>query len=280
MRPKKITVEPSADHPEILDIREAMQQVMDYFELLTDQGDSNVVWNLVFASTNSPFTAEGSPVDLRTNAPAFGQVKDHVAVIERGLAKVQAGEPLDGDFPMEKKRVAMRILKRNTNGIGKTRIEFDDGNSFEIVPEVAERSLAVMQSVGDEEYEYLFATFARKEVGSIEGRIVDLSTDYEEPSIKLKEHRTGREIRCRISSEARDEIENSLTVGDVWNHRRARIRGLINYDANGKIVRVFNSRIEYIDPKEVSTNDLRDPEFTGGLSAYEYLDKLRENELG
>lgn len=103
MRPKKITVEPSADHPEILDIREAMQQVMDYFELLTDQGDSNVVWNLVFASTNSPFTAEGSPVDLRTNAPAFGQVKDHVAVIERGLAKVQAGEPLDGDFPMEKK---------------------------------------------------------------------------------------------------------------------------------------------------------------------------------
>ena len=280
MQPKKITVEPSADHPEILDIRDAMRQVMDYFDLFTDQGNSNVVWNLVFASTNSPFTAKGSPVDLRTNAPAFAQVKDHVAVIERGLARVQAGEPLDEDFPMEKKSAVMRILERNTNGIEKTRIEFDDGNGFEIVPQVAERFLAVMQGAGDEEYDYLFATFARNEVGSIEGRIVDLGTDYDEHSIKLKEHRTGREILCQISPEARDEIENSLTVRDVWTHRRIRIRGVINYDANGKIIRVFNGIIVYIDTKEVSTRDLRDPEFTGGLPTCEYLDKLRENELG
>ena len=280
MKSKKITIEPSTDHPEILDVIDAMQQVMDYFDLLTDKSAPNVVWNLVFASANSSFTAEGSPVDIRTNAPAFGQVRDCIAAIERGLAKVQAGQPLDDDFPKEKKNVATRILQRNKNGIGKTRIEFDDGRSFEIVPEVAERSLAAIQGMEDQEYDYLYATFARKEIGSIEGRIVDVSTDYQEPSITLEEHRTGRNIGCRISSEARNEIKSHLTAEDVWAHRRVRVRGVINYDSNGKIVCVLNGRIAFIDQKNVSTNDLRDPEFTGGLPAYEYLDKLRENELG
>ncbi|MFG5380108.1 hypothetical protein [Yoonia sp. R2-816] len=280
MKPKKITVEASPEHPDILDIRDAMQQVMDYFDLLTDRGQSDVVWNLVFASTNSPFTAEGAPVDLRTNAPAYGQVRDHVAVIERGLARLQEGRPLDSDFPQEKREIAKRILMRNLNGIGRTIIDLGDDAIYEIQPKQAERSLAAINGEDDEEYEYLFSTFSRKEIGSIEGRIIDLSTDYDEPSIKLKEHRSGREIQCRISSDARDEIENSLTAGDVWTHRRARVRGVINYDPNGKIVRVYDGRIAFIETKGTRLSDLRDPEFTGGLPAYEYIDKLRENDFG
>lgn len=280
MKPKKITVEASPDHPEILDIKDAMQQVMDYFDLLTDQGQSDVVWNLVFASTNSPFTAEATPVDLRTNAPAFGQVRDYVAVIERGLSRLQEGQPLDADFPSEKREVAKRILKRNLNGIGRTVIDLGDDAVYEIHPQQAERSLAAINGEDDAEYDYLFSTFSRKEIGSIEGRIVDLSTDYDEPSIKLKEHRSGREIQCRISDDARDEIENSLTAGDVWTHRRARVRGIINYDPNGKIVRVYDGRIAFIETEDRKISDIHDQDFTGGLPAYEYIDKLRENELG
>lgn len=280
MKPKKITVEASSEHPEILDIRDAMQQVMDYFDLLTDRGQSDVVWNLVFASTNSPFTAEATPVDLRTNAPAFGQVRDHVALIERGLSRLQHGEPLDDDFPAEKREIAKRILKRNLNGIGRTIIDLGDDAVYEILPRQAERSLAAINGEDDEEYDYLFSTFSRNEIGSIEGRIVDLRTDYDEPSIRLKEHRSGREIPCRISGDARDEIENSLTAGDVWTHRRARVRGVINYDPNGKIVRVYDGRIAFIETKDLKIRDLRDPDFTGGLPAYEYIDRLRDNELG
>ncbi|QBK31761.1 hypothetical protein [Roseitalea porphyridii] len=280
MKPKKITVEASPDHPDVLDVRDAMQQVMDYFDLLTDRGQSDVVWNLVSASTNSPFTAEGVPVDLRTNAPAYGQVQEYVAVIERGFARLKGGEPLDVDFPAEKREVAKRILKRNLNGIGRTVIDLGDDAIYEIVPQQAERSLAALNGEDDEEYDYLFSTFARKEFGAIEGRIIDLSTDYNEPSIKLKEHRSGREIQCRISDLAREEIENSLTAGDVWTHRRARVRGIINYDPSGKIVRVYDGRIAFIETKGTKISDLRDPHFTGGLPAYEYIDRLRENELG
>ncbi len=280
MKQKKITIEASPDHPEVLDIKDAMQQVVDYFELITDQGQSDIVWNLVSASTNSPFTAEATPVDLRTNAPAFGQVRDYVAVIERGLSRLQEGEPLDADFPAEKHKVVKRILQRNLNGIGRTTIELGEDAVYRIEPQQAERSLAAINGEDDEEYEYLFSTFARKEYGSIEGRILDLSTSYDEPAIKLREHRSGREIQCRISDDARDEIERSLTAGDVWAHRRARVRGVINYDANGKMLRVYDGRIAFIGTKDPKVNHLHDPDFTGGLPAYEYLDKLRENELG
>jgi len=280
MKPKKITVEASPDHPDILDIRDAMQQVMDYFDLLTDWEQSDVVWNLVFASANSPFTAEGSPVDLRTNAPAFGLVRDHVALVERGFARLQSGEPLDDDFPVEKREIAKRILKRNLNGIGRTTIDLGEDAVYKIGPQQAERSLAAINGKDDEVYDYLYSTFSRREFGSIEGRIIDLSTDYDEPSIKIREHGSGREIQCRISCDARDEIENSLTAGDVWTHRRARIRGLINYDPNGKITRIYDGRISFIETKDTKIKDLHDPDFTGGLPAYEYIDRLRENELG
>jgi hypothetical protein len=279
--PKKITVEASADHPDVLDVRDAMRQVLDYFDLLTDQGMPNVVWNLTFASTNSPFTAEGSPVDLRTNFPAFGLVADHVSRVERGLRRLTRGEALESDFPAEKREIAQRFLKRNLNGIGMTRVSLGDAaGPVDIRQADARRALEVMQGAGNVVYDYLFGSFARKEVGSVEGRIVDLGTDYEEPKITLKEHRTGREIACRISKDAHDEIAGILTAGDVWQHRRVRVRGVLNFDPTGKLVRVFDGHISYIAPKETKVSDLHDSDFTGGLPAYEYLDRLREDRFG
>ncbi len=54
MKPNKITVEASPDLQGVLDIKDAMQQVIDYFALLTARGQTYIVRNLVFASTNSP----------------------------------------------------------------------------------------------------------------------------------------------------------------------------------------------------------------------------------
>ncbi len=75
-------------------------------------------------------------------------------------------------------------------------------------------------------------------------------------------------------------MERKLTAGDVWDHRRVRVSGILNYDPSGKIVRLFDGRITYIQPKEVGIEDLHDPDFTEGMAPYEYLDRLRENEFG
>ena len=280
MEPKKIVIEPSADHPDVLHIKDAMQQVIDYFDLLTDQSQSNVVWNLERASTDSPFTAVGAPIDRRTDAKAYGLVANHVSRIERGLVRLEAGEPLDDDFPVERREIAVKMLKRNMNGIGRTKITIGGGVEVRIDPINAKRSLDVISGASDETYDFLFSSFARKEIGSLEGRIVELSTDYEEPAVKLREHRTGRDIQCRISAEARNEIEDSLTAGDVWKHRRVRVRGGISYDPGGRILRMYDGRVSYVDPEEVTVGELRDEDFTAGLPAHEYIDRLRENEFG
>ena len=55
-----ITVQASSAHPDILSVQDAMQQVLDFFELLTpeDARETKFVWKLNIASTNSPFTVQ------------------------------------------------------------------------------------------------------------------------------------------------------------------------------------------------------------------------------
>ena len=50
-----ITVQAPAEHPDLLDIRDAMEQVRDFFELLAGEEDrETLAWNMTLASTNSP----------------------------------------------------------------------------------------------------------------------------------------------------------------------------------------------------------------------------------
>ena len=280
MKTPRITIEPSPELPEVLDVRDAMNQVLDFFEILTDPGNSNIVWNLTFATTNSPFTVEGSPIDLRTEASAYSSVEPYVARIQRGFSRMKAGEPLNDDFPADKKGSAIKMMKRNLNGIGTTKITFFDQGSLVVFDRmVAERAIDVIQDDEDDLYDYLFSTFAHKEVGSLEGTITGVGTDYEEAALQLKDSRTRRDIWCRIDDEVRKGIEKRLTARDVWQHRRVRIRGNINYDPKGKIVRLYDGSLTFIDANEVGVEDIRDPDFTSGLAPYEYIDRLRENEF-
>jgi len=257
-----------------------MQQVLDFFDLLADSNNDNVVWNLIFATTNSPFTAEGAPVDLRTNAGAYGAISAHLEKIQRGMSRVVSGDEWESDFPIEKREVATRILKRNANGIGRTKILFgDETKSLQISKENAERALDILEHNGDTLHAYLFESFARRELGAVDGRIVDLGTDYEEPGLRLREHKSGREFWCRIDHRAKEQIERTLTAGDVWSHRRVRIRGILNYDHTGKIVRVYDGTVTFIPEPEATLDSIYDPEFTEGYSVAEYLERLRENDF-
>lgn len=280
MKPSRIAVEASAQHPEILSIPDAMQQVLDFFDLLTDQADANVVWRLTSASIGSPFVVEGIPFDLRTNAAAYSAVEKHVRIMERAFNNIVAGDPLNSDFPDDKRKRVERFLERNINGIGRTECHFgSDEPALKIEPQIAERSLRVIRKEPDVLYNYLFRTFARREVGSIEGRIVDLGTHYEKAAIHVKEHSTSREIWCQVDQRTLEKIEKTITAGDVWHHRRVKVSGELSYDAVGQIVRVYEGRVEYIEPTDVSVEDLHDPDFAEGLPPHEYLTRLRENNF-
>ena len=280
MKPLRITVEPSASHPDVLDVRDAMQQVLDFFDLLTDRTNRDVVWNLTFASTNSPFVAEGQPVDLRTNAGAYSAIAQHISMVERAFQRMAAGEPLESDFPADKAKIAENFLERNLSGIGRTECDFgSDEPVIEFRPQIAERSLSVIRNETDVLHNYLFSTFSRREYGSVYGRIVHIGMHYDKPAIHILEHISNREIWCQVDNAAREEMERNITAGDVWKHRRVRVRGQISYDASGKISRVYDASVFCVNNKEASIDDLHEPDFTEGLSPYQYIEKLRENDV-
>ena len=59
-----VIVRPSAAHPDVLSVQDAMRQVLDFFDLLTPEetDGGGLVWNLTLASTNSPLTVVGEAV--------------------------------------------------------------------------------------------------------------------------------------------------------------------------------------------------------------------------
>jgi hypothetical protein len=91
----------------LLTVQDAFQQAIDFFDLLTDDDNSNVVWKLEMASTNSPFTCH---VDTRTWAGAYDAVTPRLEVVERNYERLSQG--LDFDETIE---TARKILKRTTN---------------------------------------------------------------------------------------------------------------------------------------------------------------------
>lgn len=193
----RITIEASQDHPDVLTVQDAMQQALDFFALLTDESNPAVKWKLTLASTNSPLTVEGEPVDMRTLAGAFGSVEKRIETVERNLSRVAQGLDFDDSFPRDKLPHAKRMLKRNTNGIGATLTTFDaDSAPIAFDTLIAKRFFDEVESPSVSLHSYLFSRTSRKEQGSIEGKIVGIGTDYGNPAVRLIEQKSGREVSC------------------------------------------------------------------------------------
>lgn len=276
MKPAKITIELFEERQDAIDIRVVIDQVRDYFDLLTIQGKSGVVWKLVSASTNSPLAVEGTPVDPQTGALVSDRIQGYVNRVERCIASAQAGKAINGGLSPEKMKLFTRMLERGRNNFKSVHFNLGEVGNYEIRAEAAARSLMAIKARDVEERG---PGFAHTEIGSVEGQVVVIGTHYQEPSIKIKERVTGREIACLISQQDRDEIQSRLTASDVWTHRRVRVSGSVVYDEEGEISKVTDGNIQFIDPKPVDLDALHDPDFTGGLPAYEYVNRLRENDF-
>jgi len=280
---RKVTfiVEPSEAHHDVLSIQDAFQQAIDFFNLLTDETEENVIWKLEMASTNTPFTCQGEPVDTRTWAAAHTLVEPRVQAIEQNFVRLAEGKDFDDSFPREKVAVAHRMLVRNRNGIGRSVARFsEDTEPVEISQDTANRYFGEVLAPVESLHSYLFSRTSRREVGSVDGRLVDIGTDYDEPALQLEEKNTGRRFWCRVSAATRDEIGADMTAGDVWQHKLVRVRGTLNYDEQGKVIRVVDGNVAFIQPPEVDLDKIEDKEFTEGYAVNEYLDRLRENEFG
>lgn len=278
-----ITVRASAMHPDILSVQDAMRQVLDYFDLLLPEGneDQNLVWNLSRASTNSPLTVIGEPVSLAQDIDVSIIARAQRTLVAEQFRALAGGTRPSRKLTPKKRETMRRLFKRNMNGIGRTDAILDaPDNPVIITPAIAELGIKVLSSEDNEVDSFVLADREREEVGSIEGVLLNVGPYYNQPALLVRERKTGEAIWCRVAHELKHKISEEGRYEDVWDGRRVLVRGRISYDSDGKITRVKANSIEKITPRQMTINDIKDQDFTGGLSTAEYLERLREGDLG
>ena len=98
----QITIIPTLADSETLMIRDAMQHVLDFFELLHDENNEHLAWELTGANFSSPFVVEGRPVNTQTGAEAYAMVKHAL----QGIADIM------GDISSEQHQLINLYVKK------------------------------------------------------------------------------------------------------------------------------------------------------------------------
>jgi hypothetical protein len=276
-----ITIEPSASHPDLLAVQDAMRQVTDFFDLLCAE-EVGLVWNLKLATTNSPLTVEGEPYSTMPGVDAHLVAAAQRAEVEESLRALSQGRRPARRLSSKSRETLKRFFKRNMNGIGRTKaVLLSQEEPVLVTPASAQVGFETLANDDANEFNsLLLSDRTRSEYGSLEGTIVEVGTEYQKPSVLIKERNTGQNVYCRVSADVRERVSSHMTLDDVWAHRRVIVKGRIRYNADGSIQRIWAHDLEVRAPREVTVSDIKDADFTGGSAISVYLEKLREGEFG
>ena len=273
----KVEIRASGAHPDVLTVQDAMRQVLDIFELLNSD-KSGVEWKLASATTNSPFLLEGEAVSLEPSVDVSVIARAQKADALEGLRDVARGKYPSNWEGSNRITVAKRLFRRNLNGVGSTKINFDI-DEVVVTPVIAQTALNTLE-LKVESHSLFDLPPGKQEVGSLEGTFADLTTYRNLPAVRIIEAHTKRTIWCRLSNDLQEKFGDKATFKDIWEHKRVIVRGRIKYDDDGKIDHVFATDIQKLESKSVGLERIKDRDFTGGLSIVEYLDRFREGSLG
>jgi hypothetical protein len=265
------------DAPSVDDL---LDQLRDYFDILkgveqavAEDGQEELDWRVIDASKNSPLNLKAAAfarvyatnVDRRADI-----VVRHTANGLRALQMAGAERPpFFTDAVLIK---AEHLFSRVTKGLAETVINHgDDLPVMELDGAKAYAAVANVQQLLKPPPK------AYKETGSVEGIAHGFDRDgYNNPVLKLRHRATGADITCRLSGQALAEIERRQ-VGELWRNSRVLLYGTIHFKAPGRILRVDAHEIRFLRKSDdlPSLDDVTDPDFAGGLSSEEYLERLR-----
>jgi hypothetical protein len=272
-----IVIRPSGAHPDILTIRDAVDQVRDIFEL-AENDDPGVAWKLVSATTNTPLTISAEMVAMEPNVlpdTLAALANERTKELSEGFAALERGTIIPPWSHGKKAIVLKRLLNRSLNGIGRTDIQVNDASEREtLTPQRAEAALRALDAAQPT------IDRSRAEIGSIEGEYLDIGSHYAHPAIRIRERKTGGEVWCWVSEKDLERFSELVRAADVWRHKRILARGKIYYSMAGDILRIEATGVQLVDVPRVTLDEVRDRNFTGGLRVSEYLNRLREGDLG
>lgn len=264
---------PPGDGRGELAVEDAMRQILEAFELLSASGDG-VVWRLVSASTNSPLTIVAEADDSLAAA-------EQSQVFAESMAQLQAGKFPDAWKRPELQGTAASLLRRFATSGMATQVQVRDEPTIVVAPSNVVRISGSFEGV---EMLRIVPTFSgeptKAQAGSIEGELIGVTTYRNKPAIRVRERKSGREIPCVVSEAHASRFSEAATARDVWTKRRVTVRGVLHYQISGELVRVDATEVDHAEAIRTPLPSLRDPSFTQGLSAAEYLERLRAGEIG
>ena len=274
---------PSGAEGDLLPARDALAQILDFVDLLvlshpTDDHADRIVWFLQSISSNSPITAEVHGANTDPAIPAGDDALRAMAAVEDGIEAAMEGRDIPHWMLNGAYDVARRFFDRNTKSIGRTDIIFDAlGTTSTILIASAKARIAVinLEQAALEEQKKV-RDWTHKAYGSIEGVVIDTTTFYGRPAIRVREKLSRRDIICVFDEGTAVRIGDKYSWQKTWDHGRVRVEGLLHYDKSGDVFRVSGADVVDIAPQRaIDIAEFADSTFTSGLTPAEYLERWR-----
>jgi hypothetical protein len=249
-----ITVRSNIGDEGTLTVQDALRQVLDFFDLLTDA------------------IKPGVPVDVIAH-----RGKESLKAAIRNLT---SGQRPPSWMDRSARAKARSILQRNVNGVGRTDIRFDDQSPVEIIVEKTARAGLLTLEKADIEQAEAELDLSHRENGSVEGELIDATTHYGAPAIRIRERLTKAEVTCAISRDLASRVGQLHNWEEVWAGKRVLVVGEITYNKDGGIGRVLATDILTVEPEPLRFEDIANPNFTRGRSIADHLAELWSGEDG
>lgn len=271
-----VTVESSLGEDGPLTVRDALGQVLDFFELMTVAGDhfaQGVGWALVSVSKNSPLTATAEAFSVDPGVSVDDVTKHIKYFVSDALNSITAGVPAPGWLSVTAQEKVRALLKRNLNGVGRTDIFFDEDEPPSVIVERTARTglygldRARLDSAASE------PDMSHSALGSAEGILEGLTTYYNKPAVRIREPISGRPIPVVLSDTLTKDVGRQRVWQEVWAGRRVRAIGRIFYKRDGTIGRLLADDLLSVEPEPMRDKDLL-PALATNITPREFLDQI------
>lgn len=256
----KIKIQPSGGTSGSLTVDDAMQQVLDFIDMLraADLSDESekIVWRLESAQTNSPLEVTAFATGPDPDVSVGYQARKTAERLSEAIVSLAKSGPVPDWMHGKPSNIAERFFKRNMNGIGRTDITVGDDAPTTIVHSSAKVAvLSIERSRIDEQLQT--TDWTRSEFGAVEGEILSTTNLYTKPVIVIKERLSGEKINCFLSSELAESVGPTHSWKETWEQRRFSISGELHYGSDGHLKKIDAIDLREIIAKPVNLKEIR-----------------------
>lgn len=233
-----VTITSSIGEDAPLSVTDAMNQILDFFDLLSAAGgeqSSQIDWQLVDIAMRSPLCATAEAVPMQVGVPADPVAQREKAVlasfIEGIVLRSEIPEWMDG--PVRDR--AKAFFRRNANGIGRMVIQFDEDAPLLVLDQSqALRAVEAIETAEKEIEDAPQADLSRTEIGTIEGDVLLAGPYRGQPAIQIRDRLSGSEVWCVFAPELAEAEGPQHSWAEAWSNCRVLVTGSIRYARDGR----------------------------------------------